>query len=217
MLPFQLTVNGKQHQVKQDKFKESLVDCPKEVAQRQIELGNGVWAVTNAYHTVLVPIAVDVHRFVFVRTPTQSVKAAEVKVLLGEKERDTDLFVLKSDKETIAELQAKLAKLESEKSQEPKEVVDHDTEDEEDAQDPDVTDSEYDPEDLEDLVINEADQGYTLEELGKLGPAGLINLILEKDETFIEEDLAKKNMNDLVTIYNDLCDEEELDQIKGVK
>lgn len=195
MIPFQfqLTVNGEQHQVDQDLFKSCLVDCPREVAQRQIELGYGAVAVTNVFHRVLVPISVDVHKYIFVRTPTQAWKVAEVDVLIGKKEFTTDLFSVTDQKDIeISKLKAELAALASTPVEELK-----DEQDVPDDVDPDTLDCDEDP-----------DCEYTAEELLALGHNGLVNLIVEEDETLDPEELTKLNDAELVQIYNDLWDEE---------
>jgi len=206
---FELFINGEETQIKLEDFRSALVDCPKDAALRQTELGHGIVAVTNPQNTVLAPVKIDTHKYIFARTETLTWKVAEVAVLLKKRAKRTDLFVLKEhSQETIDELRAEIEKLmANEYPLTPKEVE----------LDPEYYLPDEKEEEKEDEPFIAGDNGYTIEELKDLGLYGVVNLILEEDPGYIKEDLAKKNIEELVSMYNDIWQDQFEKKEKSVK
>lgn len=240
MKPFSLRVNGVEHLINQEKFKNSLVDIPKDVILKQLELGYAVTAVVNSYNNVLVPIAVDVHKYLAVRTKTKSWKVAEVSVLLGKKEKDVDLFVVKETtaedlRKAIDEALAKDVEIQELKAQlkeaqeaaelyapgpgthdEVKDEMPIEEQKEDEVAELEVPVFEYDPADLEDPVHDDNLTKTLLDEFktesGKvITRGGLQDMVSAVDPELDPKWLAKLNKETIFNLYNELCDEQELE------
>lgn len=77
--------NPKIHKISQDDFKRALVDFPRELAERMVELGYGKWVPVTNVLTVPVPQALIYPvQILFVNSPTRTVKACHVNSLVEE-------------------------------------------------------------------------------------------------------------------------------------
>jgi len=77
--------NPKIFKVENEAFKQALVDIPRELAERMVELGYGHWVPITAEGKVPVPQAFHYpDQIVFVKSPTLAVKACHVNALIEE-------------------------------------------------------------------------------------------------------------------------------------